>query len=384
MSSTGNPSRDADVRETPSKAGGLSRLALRGAVAGALGGFLFGPLGCLTGQAIKHIGFLPPNALEELEPLVILAFTLGGALAGALVGLLVGWRLGQRPAFLWPLAAVSGAALVAGVVQSQTGKLDAALVFTLGVVLLAGVFLPLVRLCIRSRAVRWLLLGWLILCLIGEGHRRLRPREFATLSPAPTEAVVQLWIAPLPGPLGAIAVHHWFNAFDPSIGRWSRWEVWQDADRRVLPGGASWGHVHKDLLSLEAGVGGAAPWVEQEWRGEPARQLLAALNRSSEYPERGRYFAMPGPNSSTYISWVLKTSGVPWDLHPLALGRDYLGTIGVDTTTTRTGVQLATPALGLKVGWLEGFEISPLGFTLGIDTWPPALKTPVGRLGYQQ
>src|SRR5262249_27590407 len=114
------------------------------------------------------------------------------------------------------------------------------------------------------------------------------------------------------------------------------------------------------------------------------RDLIAALHESPTYPNRDRYLAWPGPNSTTYIAWVFRQSGVSADLHPMGLGKDYLGTFGAGITTTRTGLQAETPLLGLKVGLLDGLELHFIGFTLGIDTWPSALKTPFGRVGFDE
>ena len=50
-------------------------------------------------------------------------------------------------------------------------------------------------------------------------------------------------------------------------------------------------------------------------------------------------------------------------------------------TSTRTGVQAETPLLGLKLGLLDGVELHFIGFTLGIDTWPLAIKTPLALFG---
>jgi hypothetical protein len=82
---------------------------------------------------------------------------------------------------------------------------------------------------------------------------------------------------------------------------------------------------------------------------------------------------------------VLRRAGVPADLGPLRIGTDYLGPFGgVAVSTTRTGLQAETPVLGARAGPFEGLEIHFLCFTFGADTWPPALKTPVGRVGFPE
>jgi hypothetical protein len=310
----------------------------------------------------------------------VLALTLAAAPACGLVVLVLARRAGGRAGFAWSAVSSFFASVVAAVEAHQAGPSSALLVFALDLLLMFGLLAALAWLRPRLWALRWVLLAWLVLCLLGAVHARLRPRSFIPLDPPPAEPVVQLRCGPLPDGLGYVAVHYWFDAFDPDEGQWHRWELWQEADR----GGTSWGHVHRDLLSARAGVNGIPPQVMAEWRGREALDLQAALADSPDYPNRDRYLAWPGPNSNTYIAWVLRRAGVSADLDPRGIGKDYLGTDGVALTTTRTGVQAETSLLGLKAGVLDGVEVHFLCFTLGLDTWPPAVKTPLGRVGFSE
>lgn len=131
--------------------------------------------------------------------------------------------------------------------------------------------------------------------------------------------VVQLRAAGLPRPLGVLAVHHWFAVREPERAGWTRWEVWQDPD----VGGTSWQHVHRDLTGVDSGVGGGAPWVEREWRGEEADRLRAVLEAPEAYPHRDRYLAWPGPNSNTYAAWALAQAGLEHEFERRAVGWNY-------------------------------------------------------------
>src|SRR5713101_8836549 len=111
------------------------------------------------------------------------------------------------------------------------------------------------------------------------------------------------------------------------------------------------------------------------------RALADAVADSAEYPYRRRYLAWPGPNSNTYVAWVLRRAGVAADLDPRGIGKDYLGLAGVAISTTGTGVQAESSLLGLKVGLRDGVEVHFLYFTFGLDAVRPAVKTPFGRLG---
>lgn len=190
--------------------------------------------------------------------------------------------------------------------------------------------------------------------------------------------MVQLRRATLPRKLSWVAVHYWFIVFDPEEGDWQRWEVWQCPEM----GGMSWDHVHRDMLHPDAGVGGGRCMVVREWRGATAGRLREVIEDSPDYPCRAHYRAWPGPNSNTYVAWILRKAGVSVDLGPKAIGRDYLGPFGVALTTTRTGIQIETVPLGFKIGLLDGVEIHVLAISLGIDILRPAIKTPFGRLGW--
>lgn len=196
--------------------------------------------------------------------------------------------------------------------------------------------------------------------------------------PPPDEDVVQLHYAPLPAPIGAIAVHNWFAVYATQEGQWSRWEVWEYENAAPT----SWGHVVKNLQAPEAGVGGGDGHLLQEWRGVRATAIIAVLQRPEDYPYRRTYHPWPGPNSNTYIAWVLHKAKAPFELDPRAVGKDYHGLLGAGISSTRTGVQAECPVIGVTLGVKDGIELHILSLTLGIDFAHPALKTPFGRLGW--
>jgi hypothetical protein len=129
--------------------------------------------------------------------------------------------------------------------------------------------------------------------------------------------IVELRYAGLPF-IGFLAVHYWFVVADDT-GR-HRWEIWQTADA----GGHSVGHLHRDLKAPEANVGGGPSHLATQWHGEEARRIAAVLSRcGSDYPFCARYFPWPGPNSNTFVAWVLAQAGVEHRLGWRALGRSY-------------------------------------------------------------
>jgi len=128
---------------------------------------------------------------------------------------------------------------------------------------------------------------------------------------------VELRYAGLPL-IGFLAVHYWFVVDDGSERH--RWEIWQSADA----GGSSVGHLHRDLKAPEANVGGGPTRLATEWRGDEARRIAEVLLRcGKDYPFCSRYYPWPGPNSNTFVAWVLAQAGVEHRLGWRALGCNY-------------------------------------------------------------
>ena len=130
--------------------------------------------------------------------------------------------------------------------------------------------------------------------------------------------LVELRRARIPSVLGCIAEHYWF-VLHLSGGAKERWEVWQDAGA----GPVSWGHVHLNLMAYDAGVGNGPGRVEKEWRGDEAERIADVLRDPASYPWCGRYLVWPGPNSNTYVNWVLLKSAVRYELGFTAWGKAF-------------------------------------------------------------
>lgn len=123
-----------------------------------------------------------------------------------------------------------------------------------------------------------------------------------------------LLAAPVPY-VGLIAHHCWFlitcgDALD-------RWEVWQKQNA----GGRAWGHLHQNLLAPFADVGAGGVRQLAEFSGDDALRLASRIEASPlRYPKCQRYFLWPGPNSNTWVAWVLQNASV---MGAKALGRGY-------------------------------------------------------------
>ena len=152
--------------------------------------------------------------------------------------------------------------------------------------------------------------------VFGAGCRQMPDQSpFLTMGDRSGEVVVQLRCAKVPQAPG-IADHCWFVVFDPAGRRWHRWEV-----MRYSAG--PWGHVQRDVMPADAGVGAGPSWVLREFRGPSAGRLRDVLHEPKRYPFRDRYRYWPGPNSNTYVAWVLREADVDASLPGTAYGRGY-------------------------------------------------------------
>lgn len=126
--------------------------------------------------------------------------------------------------------------------------------------------------------------------------------------------------------------------------------------------------------------------------GAAAQAAIPALREAvAAYPfdAVGDYRAWPGPNSNTFVAFVLEAAagsrpelGVA--LPPTALGKDWTPQpLRAGLSASGTGLRIGSSGYAtLTIGWVEGVEISLFGFVAGIDLRRPAVKLPGwGRLG---
>lgn len=106
------------------------------------------------------------------------------------------------------------------------------------------------------------------------------------------------------------ATHPWFVLNNQ--GKISRWEVLF----RKTPHPTSWGHLYKDFLPPTQGIEIIPYYRKYFWQGNLVgfaqgdensfvRHMIELIENSpTTYPYRDKYF-LTGPNSNTYVQWVL-------------------------------------------------------------------------------
>lgn len=132
------------------------------------------------------------------------------------------------------------------------------------------------------------------------------------------QPTVELRAAKIPW-ISLVAVHYWFEIYQDN--EVERWEVWQKPEQRQ----PSWGHVHLNLLRAKAGVGCGESWVEGSFTGGCAQKLIEILRQTpQDYPYQQLYRYWPGPNSNTYVQWVLNQADITQSLKWRGIGKSYL------------------------------------------------------------
>ena len=236
------------------------------------------------------------------------------------------------------------------------------------------IFLLLVFVPIGVSAARY----WL------EGDRRgnwqSADRSSTGMLPAPgshPDAVIRVFAARTVRWRGIFAVHTWIVVKEKGAAQYSRYDY------------TAWGEpIRSNGFAPDGRWFGAVPEAVAAVDGAVAEALIPRIRyviENYKFRAYGDYSPWPGPNSNTFVQATLdavpELRGV---LPPTAIGKDYpyagrwfgLTASGNGLFATLDGY------LGLKIGWVEGFEINFFGAVVGIDIRRPALKLPgIGRLG---
>lgn len=130
------------------------------------------------------------------------------------------------------------------------------------------------------------------------------------------------------------------------------------------------------------------PTLLFEVRGPKAKVVIEKAQKLiNKYPYQNQYTLWPGPNSNTFVSYILRNiEEIRIELPPHAIGKDYLEPGQFLTTTpSNSGFQLSLfGVMGLSAGLGEGVEFNILSLNFGVDFFTPAIKLPfLGRLGFE-
>lgn len=200
--------------------------------------------------------------------------------------------------------------------------------------------------------------------------------EILPVATASPEARVTIFAAHTGGMKGAFAVHSWIVVKRRGAATYDRYDV------------VGWGTpVRKNGYAPDAFWYSNRPSKVWEITGPDAEVLIPRIEAAIEtYPhnQRGAYRLWPGPNSNSFVAYVLRTvPEIDAVLPPNAVGRDYIADGAFyhfdpagDVTLTLNGL------LGISAGVKSGFELHLFGLVAGLDFRNPAIKVPAfGRFG---
>jgi hypothetical protein len=175
----------------------------------------------------------------------------------------------------------------------------------------------------------------------------------------------------------SIFAEHMSIVFKPeNANHWTRYDV------------VGWGKpIRQDAYVADALWYGNTPRVIYRLEGPAAASLIPDIKKSIQaYPNNaeGSYVIWPGPNSNTFVSWVVRhTKGFDAELSSVAVGKDYLGPgFHMARAPSDTGFTVSWGGyLGATLALEEGAELHLIGSTIGIDPNDLAIKLPaLGKL----
>lgn len=212
------------------------------------------------------------------------------------------------------------------------------------------------------------------------GSWRTASRESMGIAPLPEdekEALVQVYVARAYSWRKYFAVHSWLATKDKNAKSYVVYQV------------TAWGmqslQVEEDMPDRR--WFGADAYMIASLKGEKAEAAIRNIKAAVEtYPYPKDYRIFPGPNSNTFVSYVLRrTPEIGVELPTSAIGRDWLNEGDLfGSSESRTGFQFSLLGVfGFTLGLGDGVEVNILGLGFGVDILRPAIKLPfVGRLGF--
>lgn len=157
---------------------------------------------------------------------------------------------------------------------------------------------------------------------------------------------------------------------------WTRYDV------------VGWGDpVRRNAFAADAFWYGNQPYIVRDFAGAEASALIPRIEESiARYPYSGigAYRVWPGPNSNSFVAWVVRdTQGFAVELPPAAVGKDFISPgAGIAEAASRTGFVVSLwGAFGVTLAFREGLEINLFGGVIGADPEDLAIKLPsLGKL----
>lgn len=193
-----------------------------------------------------------------------------------------------------------------------------------------------------------------------------------------TDAVVYVMAAKTGRWKGGFAVHTWIVTKPEGAPNYTRYEV------------VGWGKpLRVNAYAPDARWYSNEPQIVKVIHGNQAKSIIPKIEKAvAQYPysDRGDYNLWPGPNSNSFVSYVLNQVPEIGIVAPAnAVGRDFIaGGKFVNIDPDWLNIQVTYKGyVGFALGRRSGFELHFIGLTVGIDILNPAIKVPgFGRIGF--
>ena len=131
-----------------------------------------------------------------------------------------------------------------------------------------------------------------------------QPKAFAPLADLQKsgQAMVRIYRAQIPY-VGVDVDHNWFVVKEAKSEEFHRWERW------ITTG--PYGFILRDNMDPEHDIGAGDVQIIDELVGPEAEAVVNFIEtQSPNYPCRDApYIVLPGPNSASYIQWVIDETG---------------------------------------------------------------------------
>lgn len=227
----------------------------------------------------------------------------------------------------------------------------------------------------------------LFLILVSCSNRSWRDasRESAGIAPRANEVkddIFQIYVARAWSWRGYFAVHPWVA-----------WKSRSDIEYTTA-GVVGWRvHRGKSAVVVKKDLPDrrwfdSVPELIFQARGSKASKIIEQVKTLiNEYPYKNEYRTWPGPNSNTFVSYLIRNvNEIDTELPPTAIGKDWLVDSYIfDNSPSGSGYQMSLLGVaGVTLGVEEGIEFNLMSLNFGLDFWPFALKLPfVGRVGME-
>lgn len=201
-------------------------------------------------------------------------------------------------------------------------------------------------------------------------------RKSAKIAPDPKlhkDSIVQIYIARAYGWRGLFGVHSWISVKKKNQENYTVYQVigWK------AYGGLPVVNIAKDFPDRI--WYGNEPEIIFDARGDKAQEIIQKMDEIVEkYPYHNRYRFWPGPNSNTFVAYVVRNiPQINIRLPVTAIGKDYLVDTVLEKSVSKTGYQFSLRGLfGLTIAKEEGVELNILSFSFSVNKIFPYIHLP--------